>query len=592
MVVNLDEFYEKVKNNEYSKKDLKDMLGELNMLAMQRAVILPDIHVPYEDDKALDLALKVIKKYKPERIIQLGDMYDFYSISRFDKHPDRIDSLQQELNRGFDIWKTIKKKSKNSLLEQLTGNHEVRLRKYLYRHPELYSLDCMKFENITRLDELDVKHYDVEDICYLNDDLIVTHGANDDGCKLSQYAGYSAKNTLEKLGINGISGHCFDKETEILTKRGWINGLELKETDEVGTMNKKTQKFEWNKINEIFVFDNYKQLYKIKGTTTDLLITNKHGLIIEKHGEKIKEVTAEEIKEEKGKFYIFNAIPHQSIKPISFEWELKLRLLINIITDGAFEGNAIRWHLKKTRKIIHLKEILDLLDYTYTETKMKDGTTKIYLGVGFSKPIIDTLNGKKELPEYIKDLSKREADIILEEYSITDGCKNSDAVNSYQISSSKEKEIDILQELFVKNKYRTSKIKRIKDQSNPNYCLTINTRYKQSMTKKNVSIVPYSGKVWCVNVDNGTLIVRRNGKTAITLNSHRQASVYKRDYSGTKEWHEIGCLCGLNPDYCKKPNWQQGFAVVDYDKKQFNVQNIPIKGDKKKRCIVDGKEFK
>jgi len=171
------------------------------------AVVLPDMHVPFQDNKAIKLALKVVSYLKLDRIIQLGDFQDFYSISRFDKDPNRIDSMQEELDTGFEIWKKIKKAGKKAKLEYTEGNHEFRLRRYLWRHPELHSLKALKLENVLRVKELGIKFYRTDDICYINRNLIVTHGAKDDGCKLAQYSGYSAKNTLERIGIPGISGH-------------------------------------------------------------------------------------------------------------------------------------------------------------------------------------------------------------------------------------------------------------------------------------------------------------------------------------------------------------------------------------------------
>ena len=560
-----------------SKEILKDVELEMN----QKDVILPDFHVPYHDKNAIDLTLKYIKKNKPDRIVQIGDFQDFYSVSKFDKDPKRIDTLQDELDIGYDIWKDIKKSSKKSKLVYLEGNHEFRLRKYLWRHPELHSLEILKLENVLKTKELGIKFYRNVDTFYLKPNLIATHGAKDDGCKLSQHSGYSAKNTLEKVGINGISGHCFDKDTELLTQEGWKNGLELKETDIVGTMNKKTLKFQWNKINEIFVYENYNKLYKIKGHSTDLLVTDKHGLIIEKENGKIVELTAKEMINYKGKIGFLNAIPSQEI--INVDRELDLRLIVNIVADGCFEGNAIRWHLKKDRKIKHLKELLTTHKFEFTESKIGE-TTKIYLKTKSAKPIIQKLK-EKILPNFFKDLTRKEAEIVLNEYSITDGNKNSSAKNSYQISSKKEKEIDILQEMFMKNGFRTSKIKRPYKM----FLLTVNTRYKNILTKRNIQKVSYKGKVWCVNVDNGTLMVRRNGKTTITLNTHRLASHYKRMFDKQLEWHEAGCLCDLDPDYVKKPNWQQGFAIVNYDKKKFNVETIPIKDGY--WCIAEGKLY-
>lgn len=210
--------FDKVKNEK--PEDILDKLEE-DMLD----IIVPDTHVPYHDKNAIKVVEKVIRKKKPDRLIHIGDMYDFYSISRFDKDPSRLDQMQQEFDVGYGVWKQLKKAGKKTMKIYYTqGNHEVRHRKYLWKHPEINNLRAMKFENLTGIKDFGIKYYKSSDTLYLRKNLIATHGAKDDGCKTSQYSGYSAKNTLQKTGVNGVSGHThrlashykrnFDKQLE------------------------------------------------------------------------------------------------------------------------------------------------------------------------------------------------------------------------------------------------------------------------------------------------------------------------------------------------------------------------------------------
>lgn len=195
-VMNYDDF-----KNIKPRKILEEVEAEMKDL------IIPDLHIPFHDPNAVNLTVKVANKIKPDRIIQVGDFYDFYSVSKFDKDPKRIDTMQDELDVGYKVWKSIRKAVPKAEILYLEGNHEYRLRKYLWRHPELHSLDVLKLENVLRIKELKIDFYKNKDTLYLKNNLIATHGANDDGCKLSQHSGYSAKNTLERIGTNGISGH-------------------------------------------------------------------------------------------------------------------------------------------------------------------------------------------------------------------------------------------------------------------------------------------------------------------------------------------------------------------------------------------------
>lgn len=152
------------------------------------------------------------------------------------------------------------------------------------------------------------------------------------------------------------------------------------------------------------------------------------------------------------------------------------------------------------------------MGYDYSEAKTKFGTTKIRIKTRYAKPIINTyFPTGKHLPTILKDANKEQALIILDEYSLTDGNKNKDAKNSYQISSKKTTELDLLQEIFSKNGIRSSQLKRLNHS-----ILTVNTNPLTCITRDNVTVVPYNGRVSCVSVDNGTLIVRSKGKTLVT----------------------------------------------------------------------------
>lgn len=173
----------------------------------QTTIVLPDIHVGHEDTRSIENVLEFVHDTKPQTIVQLGDFYDCKSISRFDKRPMDIDTLQEEIDRGYTLWKQIERAAPNARKVMLEGNHEARLHKTLLRNPGFYSLDALKPEKLFKLDELGVEWVPSSKTFRINKNLIVTHGATDDGCKMSQHSAYSAKANLDKWGVSGISGH-------------------------------------------------------------------------------------------------------------------------------------------------------------------------------------------------------------------------------------------------------------------------------------------------------------------------------------------------------------------------------------------------
>lgn len=73
---------------------------------------IPDTHFPWCDHKALVKIYDAIENMSPDVVIQLGDVLDLYSWSRFARSLD-IMTPKEELEAGLSdyrvFWKTIKK---------------------------------------------------------------------------------------------------------------------------------------------------------------------------------------------------------------------------------------------------------------------------------------------------------------------------------------------------------------------------------------------------------------------------------------------------------------------------------------------------
>lgn len=536
-------------------------------------IVLSDIHFPYQDDKAIKAVYKFLEQHPVDTIILNGDILDFYDVSSFDKDPSRINSLQKEIDMANKFFSQLRKRHSGRIIF-IGGNHDAdRLERYLKKHPELYSLNALKIDRILNLNEYGIDFYRDE---FRLGSLKIIHGD-----MVRKFSAYTARGELEKHDTSGISGHCFSEDVEVLTPTGWISIIDVNVGDTVGTINKDTQAFEFNKVNDKFVYDNYKELYHIKSTVVDVMVTDKHGLLgFNQNNNKLEEFDAKYLATTSKRYKFMCGALKNETQGIDLS-EALIRLLVNISADGSIEDNGIRFHLKKERKITHLKALLTELGYEYSEVKTKIGTTKIRIKSKYAKSIINTyFSTGKHLPTILRNVNQEQALIILDEYSLTDGNKNKDAKNSYQISSKKTTEVDLLQEIFSKNGIRSSQLKRISHS-----VLTVNTNPLTCVTRDNVKIVPYKGRVSCVSVDNGTLIIRSKGKTLITQNTHRLGCYYYRTPERYLAWYESGCLCRLDPEYVKSPNWQQAFLYGYVEKDSFAVTPIPIV-DGKIKCVL------
>lgn len=547
-------------------KRAKNVIDIETKLENGTVVIASDIHIPFQDDGAVRSFIRYCKEKQPEVVVLNGDVLDMFMLSRFTKGEGR--NPLEEMTMCQEFLDSLRKAVPNADIYYVIGNHENRLEKYvLTKAPELASL----IEDVFTI--IKTEDFKIRGCASLtiNDNFVCKHGT-----LLGNKSGLSAIKEMENAYMSGATGHCFSEDVEVITPSGWKRIIDIQLGELVGTYNKQTKEFEYNKVNDKFVYDNYTELYYIKSSCIDIMTTDKHGFIGYGATGKLKEFTAEELS--KMSTVKIPLACQGGNPPIALSNDM-IRLLVNISANGCIEDKSFRFHLKKERKIKHLTELLDNLGFKYSVRPQTQGTTKIRISVEDSLPILDKYfkSGIKSLPIQLREVNIEQAKIILDEYSITDGNKNRDSINAYQISTSKEEEADLLQEIFAKNGMRSSCIQRDKDRKNPSYILTVNLRGVTNINKRNVHIVPYKGKVSCVSVDNGTLVVRSKGKTIVTQNTHRLCKYIARKSGRKFVWLETGCLCSLNPEYMINPNWQAGFAQLEFrNSKLYNSKVIEI----------------
>lgn len=106
----------------------------------KKIIAIPDLHFPFIDSDALKEVYKAIKSEKPDIIVQLGDLYDQYCFSRFDRDLNVIapkEEIQAAKAMSKIFWTKIRKAS-DADLYQLCGNHDIRFaKKILNKLPEL-----------------------------------------------------------------------------------------------------------------------------------------------------------------------------------------------------------------------------------------------------------------------------------------------------------------------------------------------------------------------------------------------------------------------------------------------------------------------
>jgi hypothetical protein len=112
----------------------------MDELVVHKIVVLSDAHYPYHDVFATKLAVRLVEKWQPQEVVLNGDLLDFYKLSTFDQDPSRWrdGGLQQEIDQWLEWANELKGAAPDACrFHFLPGNHEDRLRRHLWRNPQL-----------------------------------------------------------------------------------------------------------------------------------------------------------------------------------------------------------------------------------------------------------------------------------------------------------------------------------------------------------------------------------------------------------------------------------------------------------------------
>lgn len=98
----------------------------------ERIVVIGDIHFPWVNQKSLACIYDFIKYIAPTMVVQIGDLYDLYSFSKFPRSHDIMtpkDELTQANADAHQMWDKIRRIAPRAKLIQLLGNHDSRIAK-------------------------------------------------------------------------------------------------------------------------------------------------------------------------------------------------------------------------------------------------------------------------------------------------------------------------------------------------------------------------------------------------------------------------------------------------------------------------------
>jgi len=382
---------------------------------------------------------------------------------------------------------------------------------------------------------------------------IITHNCRltNDITELMKFKG------IDSFGNGGLNIGCYDDQTEVLTDNGWKLFKDLTKDDYVLTLNMKTRTAEFQKPTAYFEYNYEGIMHHYCGKNIDLLVTPNHNMFLESR--KTKELLLKRSDSFGTGYNLPTSGFHINKKTIEYvrignrEYPSKAfcKLVGLFIADGSVylndevarrHGWEIRFFFKKKRKINYLERILKEINAKYfVYKKGKDEYTFcIYEKEDLHKffRTFYTEDRKKCInKKFMLSLGFEDLKCLFDGLIEGDGYRQP-KFNSICFYTSSDQLKDDFCMLCSLIGFQTT----VRNNGNPRCRYTYFKKENRVVYGKHYEIVvrhytylhrpskyrkevPYKGKVYCVEVPNHVLMVRRKGKTCWCGNSHRVITI-------------------------------------------------------------------
>jgi hypothetical protein len=327
---------------------------------------------------------------------------------------------------------------------------------------------------------------------------------------------------------------CYDSDTEIMTRRGWVHFSDLSSSDEVAQRGD-DDVIEYVKPTKIHTYDYDGTLLGYKGSSVDFLVTPNHRCLFapkvgrkfdngQKHNLQIYK--AEDIWGKRG--WMTKAVQWQGNKvKWGADW---LEFLGFAVADGYASDRAVTLIQKQPEYVENLLGRLGLTEKA--KRRQVNGSTQWTI---HDTKLADVLHEfgptatKKRLPEWLRMADAQSMLAFIDGFGHGDGSFRNGKL--YMLHTASKQLADDLQELAMKAGLVANVITRprsphsFKPDGAPVYLVSLMTRSERSKYPdlrqgRGWYRQQYQGKVYCVTVPSGIVLVRRNGRYLWCGNSH------------------------------------------------------------------------
>lgn len=322
--------------------------------------------------------------------------------------------------------------------------------------------------------------------------------------------------------------YCFDDETELLTKRGWVNVANIKKDDELLSREPNTARLEYIKNTKKIAINYTGYMYSYEGKNISINVSENHKLFISRKIGRKKErqdttITADKAYTSSFQFIsaggIWKGTPEKTIKILGQEFDkIKFARLLGIfLTDGSInkQDNIFIYQTKESIRNT-IKSLLIDLNIEFTEHKKYFYLSRKYKG--YFKQFY--LKEKRKIPQDFKDSNVEVLKSLLE--GIIDGDGDNSRRRIYIGSKSLVDDIqEIIYKIGLSSCFYIKEPKQsfLKDENRyikalkPYFVVSINNKKYLNHIHKNEKRNFYAGKLYCCCLEKWhTVLMRRHGK--------------------------------------------------------------------------------
>lgn len=167
--------------------------------ANAKYLICSDLQIPFQFDAAIRNLKKLVKVFKFDLVLNVGDELDLNTLSKFSQ--GKAESFKQTLDADRQLCQDILFDLKTDVVSR--SNHGDRLYKSLMAIPGLMELPELQYDKFLNFDDLGI-YYARKPFEIPGTDFVLAHG--DEGT-LSRVGGTTALNLAKRWGKSCIIGH-------------------------------------------------------------------------------------------------------------------------------------------------------------------------------------------------------------------------------------------------------------------------------------------------------------------------------------------------------------------------------------------------